>query len=146
MDWTLVVDKSDNDKDVPHDYIELREPLNARYLRLENIHVPSGNFCLSDFRVFGFANGEKPAAVKNFKVVRDKLDQRNAMISWNASPDAYGYNIYFGTTPEKLYNCITVNGENTYDFRGLDVGTTYYFAMEALSESGRSVLSKIVKQ
>ncbi len=143
--WTLVVDKSDNDKDIPHDYVELRETLEARYLRLENIHVPSGNFCLSDFRVFGFADGNKPATVGNFKVTRSKQDTRNAMISWDASADAYGYNIYYGTTPEKLYNCITVNGENMYDFRGLDVGTTYYFAIEALNESGRSALSKVVR-
>lgn len=145
-DWTLAVDKSDNDKDVPHDYIELGETLDARYLKLENIHVPSGNFCLSEFRVFGFADGEKPLPVRNFKVVRDKQDKRNAMISWNPSSDAYGYNIYYGIAPEKLYNCITVNGADHYDFRGLDLGTTYYFAIEALNESGRSALSKVVKQ
>lgn len=144
--WALVVDKSNNDKDTPHDYVELRETLNARYLRLENIHVPSGNFALSDFRVFGFADGEKPALVKGFKVVRDKRDMRNAMLSWNSSKDAYGYNIYYGVAPDKLYNCITVNGTNQYDFRGLDLGTTYYFAIEALNESGRSALSKTVKQ
>ena len=146
IDWTLAVDKSDNDKDVPHDYIELGETLDARYLKLENIHVPSGNFCLSEFRVFGFADGEKPLPVRNFKVVRDKQDKRNAMISWNPSSDAYGYNIYYGIAPEKLYNCITVNGADHYDFRGLDLGTTYYFAIEALNESGRSALSKVVKQ
>lgn len=145
-DWTLVVDKSDNDKDVPHDYIELSETLDARYLKLENIHVPSGNFCLLEFRVFGFADGEKPLPVRNFKVVRDKQDKRNAMISWSPSSGAYGYNIYYGIAPEKLYNCITVNGADHYDFRGLDLGTTYYFAIEALSESGRSALSKVVKQ
>ena len=145
-DWTLAVDKSDNDKDVPHDYIELGETLDARYLKLENIHVPSGNFCLSEFRVFGFADGEKPLPVRNFKIVRDKQDKRNAMISWNPSSDAYGYNIYYGIAPEKLYNCITVNGADHYDFRGLDLGTTYYFAIEALNESGRSALSKVVKQ
>lgn len=145
-DWELVVDKSDNDKDVPHDYVELRETLDARYLRLENIHVPSGNFCLSEFRVFGTADGALPAAVKGFKVVRDKRDPRNAIISWNAAPNAYGYNIYYGTAPDKLYNCITVNGANQYDFRGLDLGTTYYFTIEALNESGRSVSSKVVKQ
>lgn len=145
-DWTLVVDKSDNDKDVPHDYIELSETLDARYLKLENIHVPSGNFCLSEFRVFGFADGEKPLPVRNFKVVRDKQDKRNAMISWSPSSGAYGYNIYYGIAPEKLYNCITVNGADHYDFRGLDLGATYYFTIEALSESGRSALSKVVKQ
>ena len=145
-DWTLVVDKSDNDKDVPHDYVELNDTLYARYLKLENIHVPSGNFCLSEFRVFGNADGEKPLPVRNFKVVRDKQDKRNAMISWNPSSDAYGYNIYYGIAPEKLYNCINVNGKDHYDFRGLDLGTTYYFAIEALNESGRSALSKVVKQ
>lgn len=145
-DWTLAVDRSDNDKDVPHDYIELSETLDVRYLKLENIHVPSGNFCLSEFRVFGFADGEKPLPVQNFKVVRDKQDKRNAMISWSPSSGAYGYNIYYGIAPEKLYNCITVNGEDHYDFRGLDLDTTYYFAIEALSESGRSALSKVVKQ
>lgn len=145
-DWTLAVDKSDNDKDTPHDYVELRETLPARYLKLENVHVPSGHFCLSGFRVFGFSEGEKPAAVRDFRVVRDKQDTRNAMISWSVSPGAYGYNIYYGTAPGKLYNCITVNGENSYDFRGMDVGTVYYFAVEALGESGRSALSKVLKR
>lgn len=145
-DWTLVVDKSDNDRDVPHDYVELREPLDARYLKLENVHVPSGNFCLSEFRVFGSAGGEKPAPVKGFRVARDKQDKRNAMLSWEAVPDAYGYIVYYGIAPDKLYNSITVNGANRYDFRGLDRDTDYYFAIEALGESGRSALSKAVKQ
>ena len=34
-DWILVVDKSDSDKDCPHDYIELAEPLQTRYLKFE---------------------------------------------------------------------------------------------------------------
>ena len=29
--------------------------------------------------------------------------------------------------------------------RGLDLGTDYYFAIEALAETGRSLLSKTVK-
>ncbi len=144
-DWTLAVDKSDNDRDVPHDYVELREPLEARYLKMENLHVPSGNFCLSGFRVFGSAGGEQPAPVKGFRVARDKQDKRNAMISWEAVPYAYGYVIYYGIAPDKLYNSITVNGANRYDFRGLDRDTVYYFAIEALGESGRSALSKVVK-
>jgi hypothetical protein len=144
--WTLVVDKSDNDRDVPHDYIELREALNTRYLRIENLHMPSsGNFCLSEVRVFGKAEGALPQAVKKFTVKRDKADRRNAMITWTAADKAYGYNIHFGTSPDKLYHCITVNGDTQYDLRGLDLGTDYYFAIEALAETGRSPLSKTVK-
>ncbi len=145
--WTLVVDKSDNDRDVPHDYIELRETLNTRYLRIENVHMPSGGyFCLSEVRVFGLAQGDLPAPVKRFSVNRDKQDPRNAIITWAPVKEAYGYNIYFGTAPDKLYHCITVNGDTQYDLRGLDIGTRYYFAIEALAETGRGPISRIISQ
>ena len=145
--WTLVVDKSDNDRDVPHDYIELREPLHTRYLRVENLHMPSGgNFCLSELRVFGEAPGEKPKIVTKFAVNRDKKDPRNAMMTWDAVPGAYGYNIYFGTAPQKMYHCITVNGDTQYDMRGLDIGTDYFFSIEALAESGRGPVSRPIKR
>ena len=67
------------------------------------------------------------------------------MITWSPVDGAYGYNIYFGIAPGKLYHCITVNGDTQYDMRGLDLGTEYYFAIEALAETGRSPLSKTVK-
>jgi hypothetical protein len=138
QNWTLLVDKSDNDRDVPHDYVELKKPVNTRFLKIENIHMPTGSFAISDFRVFGLAQGEKPEEVRNFKVDRSAADPRNAKISWNPSARAYGYNIWYGVSPGKLYNCITVNGETSYNFRGLDKGSTYYFSIDALGESGIS--------
>ena len=144
-DWMLVVDKSDNDKDCPHDYVELQQDLKTRYLKLEVLHVPSGNVCLSEFRVFGNASGVAPTKVKGLKVNRDKNDARNAMITWSESENAYGYNIYYGIEPDKLYNAITVYGDTKYDMRGLDRDTEYYFAIEALGESGRSEMSKVIK-
>jgi hypothetical protein len=140
--WTLLVDKSDNGKDVPHDYIELQKPVTTRYLKIENLHMPTGYFAISDFRVFGLAKGQAPEEVRNFKVNRSKADSRNGMINWNAATRAYGYNIWYGVAPGKLYNCITVNGDTRYNFRGMDKGTSYYFAIEALGEGGRSKMSK----
>lgn len=142
QNWALLVDKSHNDKDVPHDYVELTKPVHTRYLRIENIHMPTGSFALSDFRVFGLAKGALPEEVHNFKVSRSKGDPRNSMISWSPSPNAYGYNIWYGVAPGKLYNCLTVNSETKYNFRGMDKGTTYYFAIEALGEGGRSKMTK----
>lgn len=145
--WTLVVDKSDNDRDMPHDYVQLRQPLSTRYIKVEHIHSPSGGyFALSGLRVFGAAEGPQPQTVTKFNVNRDKNDPRNAIISWDPVPEAYGYNIYFGIAPDKLYHCITVNGDTQYDFRGMDVGSTYYFAIEALAETGRSTLTKPIKR
>lgn len=143
-DWTLVIDKSDNDKDVPHDYVELATPLEARYIKVENLHMPSGHFAVSGLRVFGSDGGNVPAAPKKLKVDRSKADSRNAMISWQPVEGAYGYNVYYGIAPDKLYNAITVLGENAYDMRGLDTATDYYFAVEALGEGGRSELSKTI--
>ena len=82
--------------------------------------------------------------VKRFTVKRDKNDRRNALISWTPVEGSYGYNIYFGTAPDKLYHCITVNGDTQYDLRGLDIGTDYYFTIEALSETGRGPLAKTI--
>lgn len=146
-DWFLVVDKSDSDRDAPHDYTELATPLHARYLKVENLHMPGqGSFCLSEFRVFGKASGEAPKRVKGFTVKRSKADRRNALLTWQPVKGAYGYNIRYGVHPGKLHNTITVNGDTHYDFRGLDLGTTYYFAIEALGETGVSPISKTVTQ
>ena len=43
----MLVDKSNNKTDVPHDYVELAKPVQARYIKLENIHMPTGKFAIS---------------------------------------------------------------------------------------------------
>lgn len=55
--WKTIVDKSKNQKDVPHDYIELETPVKARFLKMENLKMPTGKFALSGFRVFGKGTG-----------------------------------------------------------------------------------------
>ena len=133
------MDKSDADTDTPHDYIELAAPLRARYLRLENVHMPAGYFALSGLRVFGFdPEAKAPAAPKKARAVRSKDDRRDVMFTWKPSEGAYGYNIYYGTAPDKLYNAITVIGDTIYDMRGLDRDTDYYYAIEAIGEGGKS--------
>lgn len=145
-DWTLVVDKSDNGCDVPHDYIELRKPLSARYLRYEHLHTASGNLAMSAFRVFGLDRSMgSPKTVLKFKVARNRKDPRNAMITWQPVDNAYAYNIRYGTEEGKMYNAITVVGENSYDFRGMDRQQDYWFTIEALSEGGVSERPKAVK-
>ncbi|MBK7213069.1 MAG: discoidin domain-containing protein [Bacteroidales bacterium] len=142
--WELLVDKSYNDKDTPHDYIELTNAVNTRYLKLLNVHMATGYFAICGFRVFGHGTGAQPVEVEGFKVNRSAEDSRNAMIHWQAS-NAYGYNIYYGIAPDRQYNCITVNNATEYDFRGMDKGTTYYFSIEALNENGISGRSSIIK-
>ncbi|MCX6234009.1 MAG: family 43 glycosylhydrolase [Bacteroidetes bacterium] len=137
MNWSLLIDKSYNDRDVPHDYVELSNSVTTRYIKLVNIHMATGNFAISGLRVFGNGFGLPPEPVKEFYVDR-QADRRNAVIHWKKAADSFGYNILYGITPDKLYNCITVYDTDQYDFRGLDSNTTYYFTIETFNENGVS--------
>lgn len=142
--WSIIADKSQNNTDVPHEYIELNKPIVARYIKLENIHMASGKFAISGLRVFGMGNGEKPSPVKQFMVLRTEKDKRSAWIRWSPVDNAYAYNIYYGTHPNKLYNCIMVHDVNEYWFKGMDLKKEYYFTIESINENGISSKNKIL--
>jgi xylan 1,4-beta-xylosidase len=141
--WQLLVDKSKNKTDVPHDYLELKTPLRTRYLKLENVHMPTGKFALSGLRVFGQGSGAKPTAVKDFVVLRTAVDKRSAWLRWAPVDGAYAYNIYTGLAPDKLYSCIMVHEANEYYFKGMDKDLPYYFTIEAINENGVSTRTAV---
>jgi xylan 1,4-beta-xylosidase len=143
--WKTLVDKSKNTKDVPHDYVELAEPVQARYIRLENIRMPTGKFAISGLRVFGNGNGAKPDAVKNLIALRTQKDKRSAYIKWSPVDNAFAYNLYYGTDPGKLYSCIMIHDFNEYWFKAMDSQKTYYFSIEAINENGVSEKTKVMK-
>lgn len=143
--WNVLTDKTNNKTDVPHDYIELQKPVQARYIKLENIHMPTGKFAISGLRVFGNGNGAKPDNVKQFMVLRTQKDKRSAWIRWNPVSTAYAYNIYYGTSPGKLYSCIMVHDANEYWFKAMDKDMPYYFSIESINENGVSERSKTLE-
>ncbi len=143
--WQMLVDKSKNKTDVPHDYVALEKPIKARYIKMINLHIPTGKFAISGLRVFGKMEIARPAAVKDFLVLRTEKDKRSAWIRWTTNDDAYAYNIYIGTDPDKLYNCIMIYGANEYWYKGMDKEKPYYFRIEALNENGQSKLSDLIK-
>ncbi|WP_026951107.1 family 43 glycosylhydrolase [Algoriphagus mannitolivorans] len=143
--WEILVDKSQNKTDIPHEYVELTKPVQTRYLKLENIHMPTGKFAISGFRVFGKGGGEKPEAVKQFMVFRTEKDKRSAYLKWSPMDDAYAYHIYYGTAPDKLYTSIMVMGNNEYWLKTLDRTKTYYFSIEAINENGVSERYEVLK-
>ena len=135
--WRVLVDYRNSFRDAPHNYIELDQPIEARYIRYRHHYVPGKNLAMGDIRVFGLGRGKKPATVKGFTVVRE-ADERNARISWKAVKGAQGYNVLWGAAPDKLYSSWMVYGDNSLDLRALTVGQKYYFAIEAFNENGIS--------
>ena len=135
--WRVLVDYRNSFRDAPHNYIELDQPIEARYIRYRHHYVPGKNLAMGDIRVFGLGRGKKPATVKGFTVVRE-ADERNARISWKSVKGAQGYNVLWGVAPDKLYSSWMVYGDNSLDLRALTVGQKYYFAIEAFNENGIS--------
>jgi hypothetical protein len=145
LEWELTVDKSQNQTDVPHDYVELPRPVEARFVKLENVRVPTGKFAISGLRVFGLGHGVKPTPVENFVALRGDSERRNAWLKWRGSPLATGYVIRAGATPDKLYNSITVLGSTEFYFRALHRDRPHYFQIEAFNEHGISGRSAVLK-
>lgn len=135
--WRVLVDYRNSFRDAPHNYIELDQPIEARYIRYRHHYVPGKNLAMGDIRVFGLGRGKKPATVKGFTVVRE-ADERNARISWKAVKGAQGYNVLWGVALDKLYSSWMVYGDNSLDLRALTVEQKYYFAIEAFNENGIS--------
>ena len=135
--WQILADYRNSFRDAPHNYIELDQPIEARYIRYRHHYVPGKNLAMGNIRVFGLGRGKKPATVKGFTVVRE-ADERNVRISWKAVKGAQGYNVLWGVAPDKLYSSWMVYGDNSLDLRALTVGQKYYFAIESFNENGIS--------
>jgi xylan 1,4-beta-xylosidase len=132
-------------QDRPNGYFELNYPVNARYIKYENVYMPTPNLAVSDIRVFGKGNGSAPNVPKKLNVERDK-DERNAFITWDKVPEAVGYNILWGIKKDKLYQTYQVwaDQKEELELRALTVGQDYYFAIEAFNENGVSKVSDVV--
>lgn len=135
-DWFTMVDKKTSLRDVPHDYVELESPAEARFVKIVNRQVPTGKFALSGLRVFGLGRCAKPAAVRDFTALRGASEPRSAWLKWRQSEDAVGFTVFYGIAPDKLYTAVTVYSANELFLHTLGRDEEYWFAIEAFNEAG----------
>lgn len=137
--WKLLADKSGNKTAVPHEYLELSKPVEASYMKVENVHTPKeGKFALLDLRVFGSGYSDKPGQVKELSVKRNQEDERYASLAWNKVSGADGYLVRFGYQPDFLNQCIQVKGNETTELllHILTKGVKYYYRVDTYNDSG----------
>ncbi|PKQ46316.1 family 43 glycosylhydrolase [Confluentibacter flavum] len=130
--WSKIVDKSNNTQDLRHDYIELAEPTNARYVKLTNVFThDEGKFAVKDLRIFGNPDVAKYTIVEDVMVVRNPDDTRDATITWQPVAGADGYVVRYGIEPNKLYNNYMVYNGYSTTIHSLNKSEKYVFEVEA---------------
>ena len=144
--WTMIVDRSNNRADVRHDYTELPEPVNARYVKVTNVFTPEdGKFAVKDLRIFGNPDAATFTQVKDVTVIRDPQDPRNANLLWQPVEGADGYVVRYGIEPEKLYNDFMVYDANTLFIHSLNRDEKYFYEVEAF-DSGTEYFHEKTRQ
>lgn len=143
--WNNLADKSQNTTDVPHDYIELKKPVKARFIRLTNFRVPDGTFAIAGLRVFGNGGGKAPSEVKNTSMKRLDSDRCVVNLKWTKTPGAIGYNIRYGTQKDKLYHNYQVFGVDSLTIGSLNSFEKYYFVVDSFNENGISAGKNILE-
>lgn len=143
--WETIADLSKERTDRANPYIELTQPIKARYVRYEHIYSKTPNLAISDIRVFGNGTMKKPVVPTGVQARRD-VDDRNAFVSWKAVTGAVGYNVRWGIQKDKLYQAYQVFADQptTLEIRALTKGQDYFFAVEAFNEAGVSTVSPVV--
>lgn len=135
--WHMLMDRSDTDTCLPHDLYVTETGMQLRFVKLTVLEIPYGQPpCISGLRVFGLGDGKKPE-VPEFRVMRQTdLDMAVIIQASDASPDAVGYNILWGNSPEKLYHSYMIFGKTEQHIGSLVRGQSYYVRVDAFNESG----------
>ncbi len=130
--YFMIEDKSQATTDLPHDFVVREEGFRARFLKLTVLEVPYRQApCISGLRVFGVGKGAKPEKPE-FEAVRENdLDMRVNILA----ADATGYNILWGSSPDKLYHSYMVF-ERSKRIGALVKGREYYVRVDAFNENG----------
>ena len=136
--WEMLVDKSDVQSDLSHDFVIWENGLNLRYLKFTIVAVPYGvKPSVSGFRVFGMNDGDKPAK-PNFKVKRISDTDMIVEIEEVANKEEIvGYNILWGNEPDQLYHSyMKIGEEKNHTIGALVKSQNYYVRVDAFNTNG----------
>lgn len=135
--WKTIIDRRDAAIDEPHHYVQLDNPVKARYIRITNVHSPAESvFSLYDLRIFGSGLGKLPPKVNGFTARRDPADSRHASLSWRATPNTDFYIVRYGIAPNRLFSNFQVYKSNTLNINSLNAGVSYYYTVDAVNDTG----------
>jgi hypothetical protein len=132
--YFTIEDKSNSDKDLPHDLIVRESGIVTRFIRVTVIELPYKQTpCISGLRVFGIGSGNPPEVVCDVRT--NYLSDLDLLVSW-AEDDAVGHIVLWGHRADKLYHSYMVFGRSEVKIGALVKGQPLYVRVDAFNESG----------
>lgn len=144
--YEILEDKSQAETDLPHDFLILNngEGQKIRFVKLTVLEIPYDQKpCISGLRVFGIGETEKPAAPEFTAERTNEIDMKVAMKAGNGGGHVTGYNVLWGSSPEKLYHSwmlfadpADASAKVEKRIGALVKGKEYYVRVDAFNEGG----------
>lgn len=131
----IIIDRTTNTKDMPHELVVLDQPVKARYIKITNTKELQGKFSLYDLRVFGKGNGPLSEKVNEITAERDENDARIISLEWPPIVAADGYIVRWGTHEKELKNAEMVY-KNSFNRRFFNRDSDYWFIIDSFNENG----------
>jgi xylan 1,4-beta-xylosidase len=133
-EWFTLADRRNAESDLAHDFFVYEDGKQIRYIRVTGIEFPYGQaFKVSGLRVFGDGKGQKPAQTV---VKARRIGPLDAIVRWNPVEGAQGYNVRYGTHPQKLYSSWLVYGQTHLRLSTLNKDAMYYVCVDSFNENG----------
>jgi hypothetical protein len=139
QNWSVLADRWNTDTDLPHDLVVQEAGVSARYVRLVIRQVPYAVApCISGLRIFGKGRGKAPQPT-------DYTAKRTTSLDFEVSAahqsDTAGYNILWGSRPDRLYHSYMVMGHclDRKRIGGLIKGQTFYVRVDSFNENGITI-------
>lgn len=129
--WTVLETVS---RECSNGYYEYPEGISARFVRVTGGELPYGQVMrISGLRVFGNGSGEKCAAAQ---AKAKRINDLEAVVSWEPIENAQGCNVRYGIAPDKLYMSWMVYGADEVKLTTLIKGQEYYVCVDSFNENG----------
>ena len=115
-------------------YYEYPDGISARFIRVVGGKLPYGQVMrISGLRIFGNGSGEKCEAAQ---AKAERINDLEAVVSWEPIENAQGCNVRYGIAPDKLYMSWMVYGEDEVKLTTLIKGQEYYVCVDSFNENG----------
>ncbi len=129
--WTVLENVA---RECSNGYYEYPDGISARYIRVMGGELPYGQVMrISGLRVFGNGCGEKCEAAQ---ATAKRINDLEALVSWQPLENAQGCNVRYGIAPDKLYMSWLVYGGDQVKLTTLIKGQEYYVAVDSFNENG----------